>query len=156
MPPARLLAKIFLMHNTRSFSQKDEIRLRPTLDFLSTFEKAGFFCQSAEPAEVEAVSHKVRRIIEESDVFIGFFTKRHPVFEAQSRFGIIKNIFKQASPSAWSAPPWVLQESGYALAQKKKLILLREVGVEIPGLQAIWNTSHSRQRAHSRFSQSLA
>ena len=119
----------------RSFSRDDDVRLRPTLEFLGTFEKAGFFCQSAEPAEVESVSHKVRRIIEESDVFIGFFTKRHPIFEARNGFGNLKSFFKQEIPSAWSAPPWVLQESGYALARERKVILLREIGVEIPGLQ---------------------
>ena len=32
-------------------------------------------------------------------------------------------------------PPWVLQESGYALKAGRNLILFREDGVEIPGLQ---------------------
>ncbi len=35
----------------------------------------------------------------------------------------------------WSAPPWVLQESGYALKANKALVLFRETDVEIPGLQ---------------------
>jgi len=34
------------------------------------------------------------------------------------------------------SPPWVLQESGYALGKgKKKLIIFREAGVELPQLQ---------------------
>ncbi len=32
-------------------------------------------------------------------------------------------------------PPWLLQESGYALALQKRLILFRELDVEISGLQ---------------------
>ncbi len=39
------------------------------------------------------------------------------------------------TPAAWSAPPWVLQESGYALKGNKALVLFRETDVEIPGLQ---------------------
>lgn len=118
----------------RSFSKEDEARLRPTLEFLESFRKFGFVCESAEPAEVESVSIKVRRIIDQSDVLIGFFTKRHPVYNLMDS-SWFERSFKKPTPVAWSSPPWVLQESGYALAKGKKLILLREVGVEIPGLQ---------------------
>jgi tetratricopeptide (TPR) repeat protein len=118
----------------RSFSKDDEVRLRPTLEFLESFRKFGFVCESAEPAEVESVSIKVRRIIDQSDVLIGFFTKRHPVYNLTDS-SWFERSFKKPTPVAWSSPPWVLQESGYALAKGKKLILLREVGVEIPGLQ---------------------
>jgi tetratricopeptide (TPR) repeat protein len=118
----------------RSFSKEDEARLRPTLEFLESFRNFGFVCESAEPAEVESVSRKVRRIIDQSDVLIGFFTKRHPVYNPMES-SWFKRSFKKPKPVAWSSPPWVLQESGYALAKNKKLILLREVDVEIPGLQ---------------------
>jgi hypothetical protein len=60
----------------RSFDQQDELRIRPLLDFLGMFQKAGFFCQTAEAAEVESVSEKVRRMIDDNQVFIGFLTKR--------------------------------------------------------------------------------
>jgi hypothetical protein len=59
----------------RSFDHRDEQRIRPVLDFLDTFQKAGFFCETAEAAEVESVSKKVRRMIDEKDVFYWFF---HP------------------------------------------------------------------------------
>ena len=39
----------------RSFDPGDERRIRPVLDFLETFRKVGFFCESAEAAEVESV-----------------------------------------------------------------------------------------------------
>src|SRR5207247_1125055 len=79
------------------------------------------------------VSVKVRRIIDTSDVLIGFFTKRHQIY-VPSHFSIA-HPFRRLRRVGWSAPPWVLQESGFALAKNKDLILLREEEVEIPGLQ---------------------
>lgn len=56
----------------RSFAATDEQRIRPVLNFLESFKKVGFLWESAEPAEVESVSAKVQRMIDERDVFIGF------------------------------------------------------------------------------------
>jgi len=39
------------------------------------------------------------------------------------------------SPAGWTAPPWVIQEAGYAQRAGLKLLIFRERGVEIPGLQ---------------------
>src|SRR5215470_5783852 len=119
----------------RSFHEADNKRLRPILEFLDTFQKAGFFCMSAEPAEVESVSEKVRRIIGDSEVFIGFFTRKHPVYDLGSTWIDRLAILPGIRPILWTAPAWVLQESGYALGRQKDVILLREEGVEIPGLQ---------------------
>ena len=120
----------------RSFDSHDEQRIRPVLDFLGTFQKAGFFCETADAAEVESVSKKVRRMIDERSVFIGFFTKRHPAYAFSSKIsGARQVLFGNTKPQSWSAPAWVLQESGYALCGGKKLILLKEIGVEVPGLQ---------------------
>jgi tetratricopeptide (TPR) repeat protein len=120
----------------RSFAADDDQRIRPILDFLTTFHKAGFFWETAEPAEVESVSVKVRRLIDASDVFIGFFTRRYPVFDFKSPFDTARRaFFRTLVPRLWSAPPWVIQESGYALRSPKPLILLREKGVEVFGLQ---------------------
>ncbi len=118
----------------QSFDPKDQERIRPIMDFLNRFRKAGFLCETAEAAEVESVSQKVRKMIDEKDAFIGFFTRKHPVY----KFTSARDVFYTAlnkTPELWTAPAWVLQESGYAISAKKKLILLREEGVEIPGLQ---------------------
>jgi len=121
----------------RSFAPQDEDRIRPVLEFLDTFRKLGFFCESADAAEVESVSKKVRDMIEEKQVFIGFFTRKHPVYAISSKFRAARQILLGTiQPQVWSAPAWVLQESGYALRGGKDLILLREVGVEVFGLQA--------------------
>jgi hypothetical protein len=120
----------------RSFDPGDEKRIQPILNFLDTFRKAGFIWESADAAEVESVSKKVRDMINRKDLFIGFFTRRHPVYSLSPRTnGILQSLFGKSQPQIWSAPPWVLQESGYAIGANKKLLLLREQGVEIPGLQ---------------------
>jgi len=120
----------------RSFAPQDEERIRPILEFLDTYRKAGFICETAEAAEVESVSAKVQRMIDERDVFIGFFTKRYPVYRFESKVkGALQILSGSVEPEIWSAPAWVLQESGYALHAGKELILLRENGVEIFGLQ---------------------
>jgi len=120
----------------RSFAPQDEQRIRPILQFLDTFREAGFFWKTAEPAEVESVSEKVRRMIDEADVFIGLFTKRYPVVTLSATLKDAWRLFRgRARPERWTAPAWVLQESGYALRARKQLILLRETDVEVFGLQ---------------------
>jgi len=120
----------------RSFDPVDVERIQPILKFLGTFSKAGFICDEAEPAEVESVSVKVRRMIDEKDAFVGLFTRKYPVYALDSGLrDAVSLACGKLQPQKWSAPPWVLQESGYAIGGRKKLILLREKGVDIPGLQ---------------------
>ena len=120
----------------RSFASEDEPKILPIINFLDSFRPLGFVWETAEPAEVESVSEKVRQKIDECDAFVGIFTRRHPIYATReglrAAFDVLRGRF---TPTAWSAPPWVLQESGYALKAGKRLILLRESGVEIPGLQ---------------------
>jgi len=42
----------------RSFNQADEPKIEPIVSCLRSFRKAGFFAETAEPAEVESVSKK--------------------------------------------------------------------------------------------------
>src|SRR6266849_6342826 len=120
----------------RSFDQADEAKIDPIIDFLESFKTLGFIPQSAERSEVESVSEKVRSLIDKSDVLVGIFTKRHPVYRFNGRWTTAWNALSgKLTPAVWSAPPWVLQESGYALKANKALILFRETDVEIPGLQ---------------------
>jgi hypothetical protein len=120
----------------KSFDPEDEAKIDPIEKFLESFTKLGFIARSAEQGEVESVSQKVRSLIDESEVFVGIFTKRHPAYRFQGRWATAMAALKGSlSPSTWSAPPWVLQESGYALKGNKDLILFRETDVEIPKLQ---------------------
>jgi tetratricopeptide (TPR) repeat protein len=121
----------------RSFDPKDELKIRPILNFLDSFSKSGLECHSAEGADTVGVSAKVRQLIDSSDLFIGFLTRRHPIVpDATSLFGRIKDAFFGGRDGArWTAPPWVLQESGYAIKQGIPMLLLIEEGIESFGLQ---------------------
>ena len=121
----------------RSFLPEDERRLEPILRFLGTFQKIGFICQTADAAEVQSVSLKVRKLIDNSDVFIGFFTRRYPVYNLRPGLSGAWSVARGIKPHRWSAPAWVLQESGYALQKlgSGRLILLLEPDVEVFGLQ---------------------
>jgi hypothetical protein len=123
----------------RSFNQADEPKIEPIFSYLRSFRKAGFFADTAEPAEVESVSKKVRDMIDASDVFVGIFTQRWPVYEnGLSLPAAIRLAIGWSKVDRWCAPPWVIQESGYALkaiTAKRKMILFREKGVELPSLQ---------------------
>ena len=123
----------------RSFSQEDDPKIEPIINFLASFRTAGFFAETAARAEVESVSKKVRDMIDASDVFVGIFTKRWPVYENElSLRAVIRFALGWSKVDRWVAPPWVIQESGYALkaiTAKRKMILFRENGVELPSLQ---------------------
>src|SRR5258708_35874019 len=75
-------------------------------------------------------------MIDDRNAFVGFFTKKYPVYRFGSKLSDAISLARgRLQPEKWSAPPWVLQESGYAISAGKKVILLREDGVDIPGLQ---------------------
>jgi len=78
-------------------------------------------------------------MIDASDVFVGIFTRRWPLYEnGVSLREVIRLALGLSKVDRWGAPPWVIQESGYALkaiAAKQKMILFREKGVELPSLQ---------------------
>jgi hypothetical protein len=108
----------------KSFHADDDAKVALILDLLHSFRPLGLVWESAERAEIESVSKKVRQKIDECDVFVCIFTRRHPIFTG-----------KDSIPNEWTGPPWLFQESGYALKAGKKLLLIREAGVELPALQ---------------------
>jgi Tfp pilus assembly protein PilF len=119
-----------------SFLPPDQPKVQSILDHLQTLKPLGFVWTSAEPAESESVSHKVQELIKAQNIFIGILTSRHAIYPAnmtlKQRFDLARGMFK---PQRFSAPPWVLQECGFALASGKHLVLYVEPGVEIGGLQ---------------------
>src|ERR1035437_9942847 len=120
----------------KSFHAADRPKTERIESFLSRFEKLGFIWGTAEAAEVESVSAKVRGLIDEADIFVGIFTRRAPLCADGGRFRRIVDIVRgQSTDDRWSAPPWVLQESGYALKAEKRLILFVEIGVDLGALQ---------------------
>ena len=124
------MAEIVKAFIARSFADVDEERLKPLLDHLKTFESLGFYCESAEPAEATEVSEKIQKLIQGAAVFIGMFTQKYSITKQSAGTNAA-----DPSPTGWTAPSWVLQESGYALGRGKKLIFFVEPNVELPQLQ---------------------
>ncbi len=116
----------------RSFNPDDDEKVRPIEELLSSFAPLGLVWETAERAEIEAVSRKVQQKIDDCDVFVCIFTRRHPIFSGTEERPQPDNVLE---PTAWTGPPWLFQESGYALKGGKKTILLYETGVEMPLLQ---------------------
>jgi hypothetical protein len=83
-------------------------------------EAYGFPVLTGEKPKADTVSKKVRERIEAASVFLGVFTRRDRIKGRQE----------------WTTSSWVIDEKAYALAKGKKLILLRESGVQsIGGIQ---------------------
>jgi len=83
-------------------------------------EACGFSVVTGEKPKADTVSSKIRDRIEAASFFLGIFTRRDR----------LKNRRK------WTTSAWVIDEKAYALAKGKKLILLRESGVQsIGGIQ---------------------
>jgi hypothetical protein len=81
-------------------------------------EAYGFTAVTGELPKADSVSKKVRERIEGADYFLGIFTRRERL---------------RGRRNEWTTSAWVIDEKAYALATRKKLILLRETGVQSIG-----------------------
>ena len=116
----------------KSFAEVDQPKVRVIENLLTAFKPMGLLWDSAERAEIESVSQKVQKMISERDVFVGVFTHRHPIYAPKNGLkGHYQALLGKRTIEGWTCPPWLLQESGYALALQRRLILFRELGVEI-------------------------
>lgn len=83
-------------------------------------EAIGIKVFTGEKPRAERISEKVKRLIDAQHLFVGLFTRKH----------------KLAGTRGWNTSEWVIDEKAYAYGQKKKLILLKEKGVNsIGGIQ---------------------
>lgn len=75
---------------------------------------------TGERPSARSVSEKVKARIESADIFVGIFTCRD----------------RLAKGGEWATSAWVIDEKAYAIALEKKLVLIKESGVQsIGGLQ---------------------
>lgn len=123
-----------------SFAPEDERKIRPIRDHLDSFHDLGFAWKSGEPAEADRVSDKIRRRISESGVFVGILTRKYPVYEIAGGLGNAckfgwKLATHKLAPIRWTVPSWIIQESGFALALNRKVILFLEPDLDFPLLQ---------------------
>jgi tetratricopeptide (TPR) repeat protein len=119
-----------------SFAPSDEVKVRPILAHLDTFRELGFIWTSGKSAEAERVSEKIRGRIFDAQMFIGVLTHKHPLFDLRNGFDAAwKLITRRLTPPLWSPPGWIVQESGFALALQRKVILFVEPHLDFPALQ---------------------
>ncbi len=88
--------------------------------FRATLEAIGVLVVTGERPKSDRISNKVKGRIDTADVFLGIFTRRDKI----------------ARKTKWTTSTWVVEEKAYAVGKGKRLILLRENGVDsIGGLQ---------------------
>ncbi len=113
-PTVTAIRKLFVGH---SFAKDDHVVNDVVLRFVAAY---GLVVVTGEKPSANTISAKVRGRIEECDGFLGIFTRRDKIARKQE----------------WLPSPWVVDEKAYALAKNKKLVLLKESGVQsIGGLQ---------------------
>ena len=101
----------------QSFSSEDKKINDTVFRFL---EAMGFTVTTGEKPKADTISSKVRARIDAAPIFVGIFTKRDKI----------------ARRNEWTTSAWVIDEKAYAIAKSKKLILIKETGVQsIGGLQ---------------------
>ncbi|MGA2315440.1 MAG: hypothetical protein ABSG71_03570 [Thermodesulfobacteriota bacterium] len=113
----------------RSFDQKEELLWAKISKCLDSLKPIGFSWEDAEEAQAKPISDKVKEKIERNDLFIGILTKGDAIISgcSTSKYILMRKILN------WLASYWIIQESGYAIGNGKKVIFLIETGLEIPG-----------------------
>ena len=118
----------------KSFAEQDRPKVAVIETFLDTFKPLGVVWETGEPSEAECVSAKVRKRIDVAQEFVAIVTRRHPIILGRTLSEMWDLVWRRTA--RWTAPPWVLQETGYALKANKRIILFIELGVEFGGLQS--------------------
>lgn len=100
-----------------SFSPSDALVVEPVK---STLDALGIRVVTGEKPEADRISDKVKSLILDQYLFVGIFTRRDKI----------------ARKNEWTTSIWVVDEKAFAVAHRKKLILLKEKGVDsIGGIQ---------------------
>ena len=81
MPPLKAFV-------AKSFASIDGEKTRKIENVLDGFRPLGLTWETAEQAEIESVSQKVRKKIDDCDIFVGIFTRRYPIFSADVENGL--------------------------------------------------------------------
>ena len=104
----------FLGH---SFAPSD----KQVVDFVrQTLGAIGVTVVTGQRPRADRISEKIKKLIDGQPLFIGLFTRRDKI----------------AHKRAWTTSSWILDEKAYAVAKGKKLILLKEQGIDsIGGIQ---------------------
>lgn len=113
--------KAFIGH---SFDDKDKEIINKIIEHIESLEVK---CETGEKPRYGYVAEKVKKRIMNNDIFVGIFTCDEKI------------LLKNEQPSKedfYTTSNWVIQESGFAIAENKKLIFLVENRIyKFPGLQ---------------------
>jgi hypothetical protein len=113
-PGESFRATAFVGH---SFDSADKIVVSTVTEVL---EAVGVRVETGTKPKADRISEKVKKLIEAQYLFIGIFTRRE----------------KLSGRQAWNTSAWVIDEKAFAFARNRKLILLKEEGVDsIGGIQ---------------------
>jgi len=113
--------KAFIGH---SFDDKDIELVKKIKEHI---ESLNVKCETGEKPQHGLVSEKIKKRIINNDIFVGIFTRDKKILLENRESN--KEYF-------YTTSNWVIQESGFAIAENKKLIFLVEKGVyKFPGLQ---------------------
>lgn len=113
--------KAFIGH---SFNDKDAEIVKK---IKAHIESLDIECETGEKPQHGGVSEKIKKRIINNDIFVGIFTRDEKI--------LLENG-QSSKEDFYTTSNWVFQESGFAIAENKKLIFLVEKGVyEFPGLQ---------------------
>lgn len=106
---------------------------------IGVLEAMGMQVVTGRKPAADRISSKVKRLIERQHLFCGIFTCRDRI----------------AGKNLWTTSAWVIDEKAYASGKNKKLILLKEVGVEsIGGIQGDYEyIEFARERLHEALTQ---
>lgn len=126
--------KAFIGH---SFNENDKEVINRFLNFFDSLKDTiGFEWDHAEKAESKALSKKVQDKMEGKNLFIGIFTKKDYKIRSNKLKNFIKWKYSQQSEFQASTSEWIIQESGYGLANCGRVLFLIEEGANISaGLQ---------------------
>lgn len=98
----------------RSFNENDKNIIDK---FIKYFESLGVKCEDGEKPEFDFIEEKIKRRIDENDIFIAISTCDKEL------------LSEEGGQKKYSTSNWVMQESGYAIGKEKKCIFLVEQGV---------------------------
>jgi len=113
--------KAFIGH---SFDDKDAIIVNKIIDHIESLD---IECETGEKPQHGSVSEKIKKRIISNDIFVGIFTCDNKILIENGRL---------RKKDSYTTSNWVIQESGFAIAENKKLIFLVEEGIyRFPGLQ---------------------
>ncbi|HAJ27077.1 MAG TPA: hypothetical protein DCG53_07510 [Syntrophus sp. (in: bacteria)] len=121
--------KAFVAH---SFNKRDEDVVRIFLKYFDSLkETAGLIWEHAEKPEARAISEKVKEKMKGKNLFIGIFTAKDYRIDRDKLNSIFIYRYGEKEFFSEGSSDWIIQESGYALANDMKLLFLIENGVDV-------------------------